>query len=100
MGSCPICGTFPAPIDSSLGFTSVGCPRCGPWVLEAITPELGISLLNGKLGNWDQPSTHRRSRLSRLIRRQQPANGGGVQVPLDKLETWRLEWTYLGFVER
>jgi hypothetical protein len=44
-----------------------------------------------KLGNWDQRSTHRRSRLSHLIRRQQPARGGAVQVPLDKLETWRLE---------
>jgi hypothetical protein len=60
-------------------------------VLGAIAPQLGISLLNGKLGDWDRPSTHRRSRLSHLIRRQQPASGGAVQIPLDKLETWRLE---------
>jgi hypothetical protein len=89
--ACPICGTVPATMDASLGSTLVHCPRCGPWVLGAIAPQLGISLLNGKLGDWDRPSTHRRSRLSHLIRRQQPASGGAVQIPLDKLETWRLE---------
>jgi hypothetical protein len=89
--ACPICGTVPATMDASLGFTLVHCPRCGQWVLGAIAAQLGISLLNGKLGDWDRPSTHRRSRLSHLIRRQQPASGGAVRIPLDKLETWRLE---------
>jgi hypothetical protein len=89
--ACPVCGTA-APGDvSAAGFTTFQCGRCGPWLLEGETIQVGVSVLGHKLGNWDGPSIRRRSRLSHLIRRQQPRDGGVVWLPLHKLDSWRLD---------
>jgi hypothetical protein len=88
---CPICGTSSANAGDFQGLTQVECRRCGSWLLRGVSPQVAFRMLEGKLGNWDQRSIHLRSRLSHLVRRQQPNNGSMVLVSLDDIETWRLE---------
>jgi len=52
---------------------------------------MGSALLANKLGAWDRASTHRRSRLSHLIKRQQSRDEDAVWVPVQELESWRPE---------
>lgn len=47
-------------------------------------------MLQAKLGDWDDASVHRRSRLSHIVRRQQRPDAGWVEVPIN-LEVWHLE---------
>jgi hypothetical protein len=90
MADCPVCG-IAATIDVFAGFQTFQCARCGPWRLDAGGSEIGSALLAHKLGGWDRASTHRRSRLSHLIRRQQSQNEDAVWVPVQELESWRLD---------
>jgi hypothetical protein len=90
MDSCPVCGTATT-TDNLAGFQTFQCARCSTWRLDAGGSVMGSALLANKLGAWDRASTHRRSRLSHLIRRQQSQNEDAVWVPVQELESWRLD---------
>jgi hypothetical protein len=83
---CLVCGSAITPSAHQRFMHTYNCPRCGPWSLNLVHPDL----LTVKLGNWDQTSIHLRSHLSHIIRRQQRSDAGWVQVPLE-LEIWHLE---------
>jgi hypothetical protein len=90
--TCHIC-RMPAEKRDMGGWWAVDCVRCGIWtVLGSYQQGTLLQYLNGKLGRWeDLQSRHRRSRLSYLISKQQTSTGTVVTIPLDQLETWRLE---------
>jgi len=91
MSECLICATQNVPSQQIAHDTVYTCPRCGPWGMARLTAQITNSL-QSKLGNWDEPSVHRRSRLSHIIRRQQRRYAGYVQMPLDgSIEDWRLD---------
>jgi hypothetical protein len=90
MADCPVCGMATA-IDILAGLQTFKCARCGPWRLDAGGSEMGWALLARQLGGWDRASTLRRSRLSHLIRRQQSQTEDAVWVPVQELESWRLD---------
>jgi hypothetical protein len=91
MPECFICDTPNVSSQRIAHDTVYSCPRCGHWGMALLTAQITNSL-QSKLGNWDDLSVHRRSRLSHIIRRQQRRDGGYVQMPLDgSIEDWRLD---------
>ena len=88
MSDCVICSSPSS--EAQLNWHVTDCHRCGRWALQGI-PGVTMSLLQGKLGNWDALSVHLRSHLSHIVRRQHRSDGGSVQIPLDGLEGWHLE---------
>ncbi len=68
---CPICGTNVASPKQSVGFAGYDCPRCGRWSVSAESSTIAEHLIR-LLGEWDSPASRRRSRISYLLRRQQP----------------------------
>jgi hypothetical protein len=89
MSECIICSS-PSDEQAHLNWHVTDCRRCGRWALQGI-PNIAMSLLQGKLGNWDALSVHLRSHLSHIVRCQQRGDGGFVQIPLDGLQGWHLE---------
>jgi hypothetical protein len=71
MPECPICAsTVPSPKES-LDFTGYDCSRCGRWSVEASSSSVA-TVVTRFIGEWAPPSLQRRSRISHLLRRQQP----------------------------
>lgn len=91
MTTCPICES-PAPKQMTDGrWVGFDCPRCGRWGIAAATDSMALSMLAAKLGSWDSVSVRRRSRLSYIVRQQQPADGRWWGVPHDTLESLHLD---------
>lgn len=91
MPDCFICAAQNVHSQQIAHDTVYGCQRCGRWGMALLTAQITNSL-QSKLGDWDEQSVHRRSRLSHIIRRQQRKDGGYVQMPLDgSIEDWRLD---------
>ncbi len=87
MPECLICSSpIPAPKED-VNWRGYDCPRCGRWAIRG-------SFLEGQLGIWDDATTtHLRSRLSHIVRRQQRNEGNDgrwVDLP-SRLEAWHLD---------
>ena len=92
MPECPICSSFVQSPKEAVNFTGYDCPRCGRWGID--TDSSGIILLFArKIGEWDTQALHRRSRMSHILRRQQPAidKYRWAKIPLGNLESWHLD---------
>jgi len=95
MINCPVCNT-PNVGSQDLGYgTGLNCRRCGLIAVFGANPALlaiAQRELEGHLGPMSElKARHRRSRLSHILRRQQRAAGGYAGIPLDALDSWRLD---------
>ena len=90
MDTCTICWRARGRLLTGAGFVGFDCDRCGAWIAAGGFETVGY--LQTKLGPWDDPlSVHRRSRLSHIVRSQQRTDGRAVEIPLQHIESWRLE---------
>ena len=91
MPECPICSNPVATPVQGMSFSGYECPRCGRWSIG--TDSSGITLLFArKIGDWDPAAIRRRSRLSHILRRQQPASKSQwTKIPIENIDSWHLE---------
>jgi hypothetical protein len=88
---CPICSSpVQGPREAS-NWSGFDCPRCGRWEIAADAS--GITYLFAhEIGGWDAQAARRRSRLSHILRRQQPADQSErAKIPSGNLESWHLD---------
>ena len=94
MPECPICSS---PVQDaregiSPDWSTFDCPRCGRWQIDRDFSGITLLLAN-KIGReWDAQAVRRRSRLSYILRRQQPADKfERVIMPSGNLDSWHLD---------
>ena len=92
MPECPICGNnVPGP-KVSVDFAGYDCSRCGRWSIGANSSSLAETLIR-LLGEWDAQAQRRRSRISHLLRRQQPqllSNNRWIKLNTSDIERVRV----------
>jgi hypothetical protein len=91
MPECPVCSSPSRGQPRTNGnWTGFDCPRCGFWSID--DSDVTASRLTFQIGEWDAQGVHRRSRLSHILRRRQPADSPSwIAIPLHALESWHLE---------
>lgn len=90
MDHCLICGSGLNNPSTSSDFGKIDCPRCGIY-WPGTHFDVAARRLGQILGGWDPRALHLRSRLSHIVRRQQPESGDGVLLSLDRVDESRLE---------
>jgi hypothetical protein len=88
MPECPICGNnVPSPKES-VNFAGYDCSRCGRWSVQVESSSLAERLIR-LVGEWEPRALRQRSRLSHLLRRQQPqlpSSSRWIELTLSDIE--------------
>lgn len=91
MPECPICASPVRPPSETIDWSGYDCPRCGRWSVKLDAG--GFELWSAReIGEWDTAeAVRRRSRLSHIFRRLQPAlpSSRWAEVPVDN---WRAKF--------
>jgi predicted RNA-binding Zn-ribbon protein involved in translation (DUF1610 family) len=89
---CPICSSPVRSHKEGSDWSVFDCPRCGRWQIDRDSSGITL-LLARKIGReWDAQAVHRRTRLSHILRRQQPADQFERAImPSGNLESWHLD---------
>jgi hypothetical protein len=91
MPECPICCSPTREERGDLTFTAYDCPRCGRWAAHMSSDRITFTFAH-EIGDWDKiEAVRKRSRLSHILRRRQPAKPFQWAELPKELGSWHLE---------